>query len=73
MHIWAVLLYTNCVQAVRVVKSKVSYVRKGSTSVKAIVPEGVADALKVSHGDELEWELLPEGDRIVAKVRKAGP
>lgn len=63
-------LYTN-MQAVRVVKSKVSYVRKGSTSVKAIIPEGVADALKVRHGDELEWELQAEGSRIVAKVKKA--
>ena len=31
----------------------------------------IADALKVRHGDELEWELLPAGDRIIAKVRKA--
>lgn len=64
------LLYTN-MKPTHDVKSKVSYVRKGSHSVKTIIPEGVADALKVTNGDHIDWELLPEGNRIVVKVRKA--
>lgn len=58
-------------KSTRAVKSKVSYVRKGSHSVKVIMPEGVADALKVTSGDFIDWELVAEGNKIVAKVRKA--
>ena len=52
------------------VRSKISMTRKGSTSVKTVVPEGIADALHVSDGDYLEWEISAEGSRIVVKVRK---
>ncbi|WP_158384940.1 hypothetical protein [Candidatus Nitrososphaera evergladensis] len=51
-------------------KSKVHYVRKGSPSVKTVIPEGVADALKVKHEDELEWEIFSEDGKIKAKVSK---
>lgn len=52
-------------------KSKVHYVRKGSPSVKTVIPQGVADALKIKHEDMLEWEITSEDGIIVAKVRKA--
>jgi hypothetical protein len=52
-------------------RSKVHYVRRGSTSVKTVIPEGVADALKVKHEDILEWEIVSDQGAIIAKVRKA--
>lgn len=47
------------------------YVRKDSPSVKTVIPQGVADALKIKHNDALEWEIITEGGRIMAKVKKA--
>ena len=52
-------------------RSKVHYVRKGSPSVKSVIPQGVADALKIKPEDVLEWEIISDGGSIVAKVRKA--
>lgn len=52
-------------------KSKVHYVRKGSPSVKTVIPEGVASALRIKPDDMLEWELLSKDNRIIAQVRKA--
>lgn len=52
-------------------RSKVHYVRKGSPSVKTVIPQGVADALKVKHEDILEWEIISDEGSIIAKVRKA--
>jgi hypothetical protein len=54
-------------------ESKVHYVRKGSPSVKTVIPQGVADALKIKHDDAIDWELASEGDRIIAKVRRRQP
>lgn len=51
-------------------KSKVFLVREGSDSMKGTIPSDVVSGLKLRHGDEIEWELLPEGKEIVAKVRK---
>jgi hypothetical protein len=51
-------------------RSKVHYVRKHSPSVKTVIPEGVAAALKIKHNDALEWEIVPEGNRIIAKIWK---
>lgn len=51
-------------------KSKVHYVRKGSPSVKTVIPEGVASALEIKHDDIIAWELVSEGGSIIAKVRK---
>jgi bifunctional DNA-binding transcriptional regulator/antitoxin component of YhaV-PrlF toxin-antitoxin module len=51
--------------------SKVHYVRKGSPSVKTVIPQGVADALKIKHEDMLEWEIIPDDGTIIARVRKA--
>ena len=53
------------------VKSKVSYARKDSRSLKTTVPEGVADALKLAHCDSLERALEIREGRIIAEVRRA--
>lgn len=47
--------------------TKVEYVRNESPRVNTVMPEAVAGALKIKPNDILEWE----GDRIIAKVRKA--
>lgn len=51
-------------------KTKVSYVRKGSKSLKVIIPEAVVDILKLSHGDMIEWEITAKGDRILVSISK---
>jgi len=35
-----------------------------------VIPQGAADALKIKNGDELEWEIVSEGGKIIAKVKK---
>lgn len=51
-------------------RSKVFKARAGSSSMKGTIPSDVVSGLKLKDGDEVDWELLPEGDQIVAKVRK---
>ena len=51
--------------------SHVSYARKDSRSLKTVIPKRIAEALTIQHGDEVEWELVVEGEKIIAKVRKA--
>ena len=62
---------SSTTQAEVLSRTKVFAARKGSGSMKGTIPSDVVSGLKLSDGDELEWELLPEGSRIVAKVRKA--
>lgn len=38
--------------------------------MKTVIPQGVADALKIKHEDVLEWEIASEGGKIIAKVSK---
>lgn len=58
-------------QAEALSRTKVFAARKGSSSMKGTIPFDVVSGLKLSDGDELEWEILPEGTKIIAKVRKA--
>jgi len=53
------------------VKRKVSYVRKGSKSLKTVIPEGVADVLKLKHGDSVDFEVKAEGDKLIVVMSKA--
>ncbi len=52
-------------------KTKVFSARKGSDSMKGTIPGDVVSGLKLHDGDSVEWELVPEGSKIIAKVRKA--
>ena len=61
---------TASAEASTLSRSKVFQARKGTTSMKGTIPGDVVSGLKLKDADELEWELLPEGNRIVAKVRK---
>lgn len=55
----------------RAVQSKVSHVQRNSKSVKTTIPRGVAQSLKVQDGDAIDWEIVAEDGKIIAKVRKA--
>ena len=55
----------------RVVKTKISYVRKGSKSLKVIIPEGIADTLKLNHGDSLIWDIEVKDGKLAAYIKKA--
>ena len=42
------------------VKSKVSFVRDGSKSLKSVIPESVVSVLKLESGDAIDWEIEAE-------------
>lgn len=62
---------SSTAEATALSRTKVFAARKGSASMKGTIPSDVVSGLKLSDGDELEWEILPEGSKIIAKVRKA--
>jgi hypothetical protein len=35
------------------------------------IPSDIVSGLKLKQGDEVDWELFPEGKEIIAEVRKA--
>ena len=51
-------------------RTKVFDARPGSASMKGTIPDDVVSALKLKHGDEIDWEITAEGGEIVIKVRK---
>lgn len=51
-------------------KSAVAKASTKSSSVRTTIPEEVAKALQVTPGDVLDWDLMPQKGRAVAKVRK---
>jgi hypothetical protein len=52
-------------------KTKVHQAREQSSSLKGTIPADVVSGLKLKDNDTLEWELIAEGDEILAKVRRA--
>lgn len=54
----------------KLVRTTVSYVRKGSKSLKVIIPEGIVSIMKLSHGDTLEWEVEARGDQLIVLIKK---
>jgi len=51
-------------------ESKVFQVRPGSPSLRGTIPQGIAEALKLQHGDTLKWSLEVREAVIVALVEK---
>ena len=49
-------------------KTKIFLARPGSASLKTTVPNDVVSGLKLKDGDSLEWELVAEGSKIIAKI-----
>ena len=52
-------------------KTKIFQARDQSSSLKGTIPADVVSALKLKDNDTIEWELVAESDKILAKVRKA--
>ena len=50
--------------------SKAFKANPNTISLRATIPESVAMALKLEHGDQISWTLEIQGDEIIAIVRK---
>lgn len=51
-------------------KSAVARASNKSPSVRTTIPEKIAQELKLDPGDILDWEVVQEKGRLVAKVKK---
>jgi len=51
-------------------KTKVFLVRANSPSMKGTIPLPIVEALKLEHGDEIDWQLEARNGKIVAVVEK---
>ena len=51
-------------------KSKVSYNRTGSPSIKTTIPQSIVHFLSLEHGDSIEWEMEIINGGRVATVKK---
>ena len=52
------------------VKSKAFQIRKNSPSLRATIPEAVAQTLRLEHGDEIEWIITTVEGELVVLIRK---
>lgn len=52
------------------VQTKVMMNRKGSSSCKSTIPEGICQMLRIAPGDMLDWNFYIENGEIVATVKK---
>lgn len=51
--------------------STVGVAKLGTKSLRATVPEGIAEFLDLQAGDKLEWTMEIEKGKKIAKIRKA--
>jgi len=51
-------------------RSKVFKVRPTSPSLRGTIPEGIVEALKLNHGDEINWSIEIKNNKIIATVEK---
>jgi hypothetical protein len=52
-------------------KSKTSIARPKSKSLRATIPEGIAEFLELKPGDTLEWSMENAGNERIATVKKS--
>ncbi len=52
-------------------RSRVFHAREGTGSMKGTIPSDIVSALKLKHGDQVEWEITAENNQIVVKLRKS--
>ena len=50
--------------------SKVNYANKNNTTLKAVIPSEIAEALKLSANDTLKWEIKENTENIIVTVEK---
>jgi bifunctional DNA-binding transcriptional regulator/antitoxin component of YhaV-PrlF toxin-antitoxin module len=48
--------------------SKVNYANKNNTTLKAVIPSEVADALNLTANDTLKWTIKEDNTIIVEKL-----
>lgn len=41
-----------------------------SLSLRGTIPEGIAEALKLNHGDEINWKIEIKNNKIIVIVEK---
>ena len=51
-------------------KSKTSIARPKSKSLRATIPEGIAEFLNLQPGDTLEWQMTDAPEGRIATVKK---
>ena len=51
-------------------KSSVSRTRKGSKSIKTIIPEAIGEILELQPGDSINWTVETKGGKIVIQVSR---
>lgn len=51
-------------------KSKISIARPGSTSLRATIPEAIAQYLDLKEGVTIEWEMTDSQNGRTATVKK---
>ena len=39
-------------------------------SLRGTIPEGIVEALKLNHGDEINWSIEIKNNKIIATVEK---
>ena len=50
--------------------SKVNYANRNNTTLKAVIPSEIADALELSANDTLKWEIKENKENIIVTVEK---
>lgn len=50
--------------------SKVNYANRNNTTLKAVIPSEIAEALKLSANDTLKWEIKENTENIIVTVEK---
>ena len=50
--------------------SKVNYANRNNTTLKAVIPSEIADALELSANDTLKWEIKENKENVIVTVEK---
>ena len=51
-------------------KTKIFLARANSPSMKGTIPLSIVEALKLEHGDEIDWQIEVRNGKIVAVMEK---
>lgn len=52
------------------ITSKVSYSKKGTKSLKTIIPQGIVQLMDLEHGDYVEWDIENRDGVKIAIIKK---
>ena len=51
-------------------KTKAFQIRKNSPSLRATIPEAIAQTLKIEHGNEIEWIITTVEGELAVLIKK---